>query len=269
MKIRDLRFTVVSVPYKEPERWAWGLREGVTALLIELEADHGLIGLGESVPFVDINYGIEILKALKPLLQGEDPFNLERIHLKLGTVGYHHAADLIFAGVETALWDLIGKVLDQPLYKIIGGEVRGEVQFAPWLWIRKPEEMAKEAAQFVDDGFDTFYIKVALDPIDDLKRVRAVRESVGEDIRIRVDANRGWTPGEAIRMINKLEEYDIEFVEEPTSAYGLKLVRESVRVPIAAGDSATTPHEILQLVMDKAVDLFSHIDPDLQGGLLN
>lgn len=269
MKIKDLKFRVVSVPYKQPEYWAWGMREGVTAIIVELEADNGLTGLGECVPVVDVNYGVEILKAFKPLLRNEDPLNIERIHLKLGSVGYRHVADLIFAGVETALWDLVGKALDQPLYRLLGGEVRRYVEYAPWLWIRKPEEMGEEASKLAEEGFNTFYIKVALDPVADVERVKAVRKAVGPDAKIRVDANGAWTPGEAIRMINKMEEYDLEFVEEPTTAYGLKIVRESVRVPVAAGDSASTPQEILQLVMEKAVDLFSHIDPDLQGGLLN
>jgi len=269
MKIRDLRFTVVSVPYKEPEHWAWGLREGVTAIIVELEADNHLTGLGESVPFTDVGYGVEMLKAFKNLLIGEDPFDMEKIHLKLGSVGYHHVADLIFAGVETALWDLMGKAVDKPLFKLLGGMVRTDIPFAPWLWIREPEDMSREASRFVDEGFTAFYIKVALDPVKDVERVKAVREAVGPNVKIRVDANGGWTPGEAVKMLNRMEQYDIDFAEEPTTRYGLKMVRESVRTPIAAGDSASTPHEILELVMEKAVDLFSHIDPDLQGGLLN
>jgi L-alanine-DL-glutamate epimerase-like enolase superfamily enzyme len=269
MKIRDARFTVVSVPYREHERWAWGVREGVTAIIIEIEADNGTVGLGESVPFTDIGYALEILKSIKPLLIGEDPFNIEKIHYKVGSAGYHHVADLVFAGVETALWDLVGKILDKPLYKILGGEVRREIQFAPWLWIRGPKEMVEEALRFLDEGFNTFYIKVALDPSGDIERVKAIREGLGDSVKIRVDANRGWTPSEAVRMINKLEKYDLEFVEEPTSLYGLKIVKQSVKVPIAAGDSASTPHEILQLIVDRSADLYSHIDPDLQGGILN
>ncbi|GBC68410.1 L-Ala-D/L-Glu epimerase [archaeon HR01] len=269
MKIRDLRFTPVSVPYREPEHWAWGVREGVTALLIEVDADDGLTGLGESVPFVDLGYAVETLKVFKSLLVGEDPSNIEKIYHKLGALGYQHVVDLVFAGVETALWDLVAKELDKPLYRILGGAVREDIEFAPWLWIRRPEEMVKEAERFAEEGFNTFYIKVALNPKDDIERVKVLREGLGDDIRIRVDANRGWTPGEAVRMINKLEKYDLEFVEEPTAAYGLKMVKQSVRTPIASGDSASTPHEILQLVMERSIDIFSHIDPDLQGGLLN
>lgn len=269
MRIRELDFTVVSVPYREPERWAWGVREGVTALIVRLEADNGLVGWGESVPFTDVGYAVELLRSFRPLLIGEDPFDVERLLLKLGAAGYQHVANLVLAGVEEALWDLVGKAVDKPLYKLLGGLVRREVPFAPWVWIRRPEEMAAEARQFVEAGFKALYIKVALDPRRDLEHVKAVRAAIGPDPGLRVDANGRWTPGEAIRMVRKMEPYDLEFVEEPTPRYGLKLVRTAVSTPIAAGDSASTPHDILDLIVDRAVDLISHIDPDFQGGILN
>jgi len=264
-----MKTTVISVPYTEPERWAWGVRLGVTSIVIEISTDADVTGLGESAPFTGVGYALGILDGVKPYLIGQDPFDVERIMYRIGQAGYHHGADLVLAGVETALWDIIGKACDKPLYKLMGGEVRREIPFAPWLWIREPNEMARDAARFVDQGFKSFYIKVGFDQKDDVARVKAVREAIGPDYGIRVDANRAWTVGEAVKMISKMELYDIEFVEEPTSLYGMRRVRDAVNTPIAAGDSAGTPYEVLDVVNQKAADIVSHIDPDMQGGLLN
>lgn len=269
MKITDMKTTVISVPYTEPEHWAWGVRLGLTAIIIEISTDSGIMGLGESTPFTGVEYALGVLNASRQYLKDQDPFDIERIMYKISQAGYHHGADLVLAGVETALWDTVGKACDKPLYKLIGGEVRTKIPFAPWLWIRKPEEMGKDAAKFVDEGFKSFYIKVGLDPKEDLEHVKAVRDAIGPDYGIRVDANRAWTVGEAVKLISKMEPYDIEFVEEPTSLYGMPRVRESVRTPIAAGDSAGTPYEVLEVVNQRAADIISHIDPDMQGGILN
>ncbi len=269
MKINDIKYTPVSVPYEEPEYWAWGKRLGATVLVIEVATDEGIVGLGESVPFTDMPYAEKIIDSVKPLMLNEDPFDIESVMLKIASAGYQHTADLVIAGLEIALWDIIGKACGKPLHKLLGGSVRSKIPFAPWLWIKKPEEMAKLAKKFVAQGFETFYIKVALDAGKDLERVKAVRQAVGENIKIRVDANRGWTAGEAVKMIGRLEKYDLDFVEDPTQFYSLKNVKEAVHTPVAAGENATTPYDVLQVINEKAADLISHIDPDMQGGIMN
>jgi L-alanine-DL-glutamate epimerase-like enolase superfamily enzyme len=268
MKIKDIKTNVVSVPYRKPERWSWGHRRGGTFIILQVLTDSGIVGLGEITSFIDASYVHPMIETIKKILVGEDPTNVELLMYKLGAYGLHNVANLVVSGVEMALLDIAAKEIDKPLYRLLGGCFRREVPFAPWLLLDMPEKMVKEAEKFVNEGFKTFYIKVGVDEKLDYTRVKAIRESLGDEVKIRIDANGGWAVGEAVRNLKRLEEFDIEFAEEPTTREGLARVREASNIPVASGDSATTLNDIYGLLMDKSVDLISHIDPGFQGGIL-
>jgi len=267
MRITDVKSTVIGVPYNEPEPWAWGIGHyGVTAIIVEILTDEGVVGIGEGTNVhASTEYGGMIIDSSKKLLVGEDPFDIELVMRKLSEAGMTDAR--VMSGVEMALWDLMGKSCGKPIYKLLGGAVNKKIPFAPWLNRKKPEAMAKEAMRFVKQGFNTFYIKVGIDPVDDVKAVKAVRDAIGDKYSIRVDANLAWTPGFAVKMIKKLERYEIEFVEDPTYIYGMARVKKAVDTPICSG--AETPHDILRVVKDELADIIGHIDPRMQGGILN
>jgi L-alanine-DL-glutamate epimerase-like enolase superfamily enzyme len=206
-----------------------------------------------------------IIESSKRFLVGEDPFNIENIMRKLWGAGL--IDHRVMSGVEMALWDVVGKACQKPLYKLLGGAITKKIPFAPWLNRKEPKQMAREALDFVRRGFKTFYIKVGIDPDEDVEAVKTVREGIGEKYSIRVDANEAWTPGVAVKMIKRLERYNLEFVEDPTFGYGMARVRRAVETPICSG--AETTHEIFRVVKEGWADVIGHIDPRMQGGILN
>jgi L-alanine-DL-glutamate epimerase-like enolase superfamily enzyme len=234
--------------------------------VIEILTDDGVTGIGEGTsPHASVEYGRIMIDSVKKLVLGEDPFDIEKIMRKVWNAGYTDAR--VISGVEMALWDIIGKACHKPLYKMLGGAVNKKIPFAPWLNRKKPEDMANAALNLVKQGFKAFNIKVGIDPLADIEAVKTVREAIGEKYPLMVDANLAWSPGFAIKMIKKLERYDIEYIEDPTYSYGLTRVKEAVDTPISSG--AETPHDILRIIKDESADIIGHVDPRMQGGILN
>jgi L-alanine-DL-glutamate epimerase-like enolase superfamily enzyme len=131
------------------------------------------------------------------------------------------------------------------------------------------DQMVERAKKAVERGFRTIYMKVGIDPEEDVRLVRAVREAVGSGPNLRVDANEAWSPSQAINMIRKMEEYDLEFVEQPVHFRdfdGMATVRRSVDVPIAANQTSWTQFDVLEVIKREAADIVL-TDPHQLGGL--
>jgi L-alanine-DL-glutamate epimerase-like enolase superfamily enzyme len=219
LKIVGLKSTIVAVPLTKltPSSIVIFGEMPLTAVIVEILTDAGIAGIGES-PVVS---GAEICKLMidsaRPLLIGEDPFNVELIRRKLyarfNLIHLHlHAANWALSGIEMALWDIMGKTCGQPLYRLWGGGYAHEVKFYGTIPHMKVSTMQAEARRYVKRGFDTLYLKVGIDPKHDLESVKAIRDAVGYEPELRIDANQAWTPAGAIRMIRKMERYDLEFV---------------------------------------------------------
>jgi L-alanine-DL-glutamate epimerase-like enolase superfamily enzyme len=274
MKIASVELTPVSIPFHEAETWVWGERKGISNVVIQLHADDGLTGLGEAVGFPSTPVVLEALKGLTPLLEGQDPHHVERItrllYTRRGWHHYRHVGNGAIAGIEMALWDMIGKAAGQPVVNLLGGPLTEMVPFyyhIPW----KPiNAMAQDAKLAVAQGITTLYLKIGFGEEEDVAMVTAVREAAGPRARIRVDANEAWTPAEAIHMIRKLEPLDIEFVEQPVSMYdvdALARVRAVSAVPIAANQTSWTEFNVLDIVRRQAADIIL-TDQHQVGGLL-
>jgi L-alanine-DL-glutamate epimerase-like enolase superfamily enzyme len=163
------------------------------------------------------------------------------------------------AALDMALHDLLGKALGAPLYKILGGTFRRPVLSATAVGINDLEKMKREALDWVGRGFRTLKLKIGVEPDKDEQRVRAIREAVGPDIRLRVDANQGYTPTEAIDVGRRIADHDIEYMEQPVAAWdvaGLAEVRRATGLRIAADESLYTAQDALRLIEARAVDVF-------------
>ncbi len=220
MRITDIRCTTVAVPtareYKSTWRRAYHGSVPVIAVLVEVETDEGITGIGEAPAAIGKDAAVteEIMRAVKFLLIGQDPLNVERLkremyaHLGLPHFGVRGLAWAL-SGIDIALWDLVGKAAGLPLAVLWGGPLRRRIPFYADVPPEEPDRMAEVAREWVARGFRTLYMKVGFDPALDLARVRAVREAVGFGlIRIRVDANQAWSPGMAKTMIRQLSECD-------------------------------------------------------------
>jgi muconate cycloisomerase len=162
------------------------------------------------------------------------------------------------AALNNALWDLQGKALGVPVTDLLGGRSSDRIPvIGPVIGMKAPEEMAQEAAACVSAGFRTLKLKVGETPERDVERVRTVREAVGPDIALRVDANDHYRPAEAIRLIRAIERYDPEHVEQPLPRHdilGMAEVRRQVGVPLMTDDAVATPQDAITVIRLGAAD---------------
>jgi len=150
------------------------------------------------------------------------------------------------------------------------GGYRTEVLTDITLSIKSPKEMAEDSVKAVKRGFKALKVKVGVNPAEDVERVKIIREAAGGDIQIRIDANQGWTPQQAVEVLNKIEKFNIQFAEQPVPAEdirGLITVRKNSPIPIMADESMHSPEDALRLIQAKAVDLIN-IKLMKSGGIL-
>jgi len=280
MKIVDVRTTIVAVPQRREYRSSWRRGyQGSTpqiAVLVELETDTGLVGIGES-PAVYAGrpeVTVAMIDAVRDLLIGADPLEHDivrhRIYAEtgmahLGTQGLSWA----ISGVDTALWDLVGRAVEQPLHRLWGGAWRTRSPFYGDVPPAEPAQMAEDAVAWVERGFRTLYVKAGFGADLDVARVRAIREAVGEGPRIRVDANQAWSPGAARTTIERLAELGLEYVEQPTLASNLDemaALRRMVSVPILAHEASLTVEGTLNTIAKQAADGLQ-LDPRFDAGI--
>lgn len=273
--ITGIEVTPVSVPFARPERWAFGEHTGMTTLIVELHTDSAITGLGEIVPG---GPGPRALKAaveeLTPLLVGQDACainsNLARMLYSGGWYMFARTGNLLLAGLEMAMWDVLGKTVGQPIYRLLGGAVRPQVPYVYYLQANGSlPEMAAEAADAVARGFSTVFFKGGWDEERDLELVATLREKLGSAPKLRLDVNEAWTVGTAVRMLKKLEPFDLEFVEQPVrmdDVPALARVRSAAAVPIGANQSGWTATRILEIVRHQAADVIV-TDPHQEGGI--
>ena len=152
----------------------------------------------------------------------------------------------MLAGLEMALWDILGKAAGQPVYRLLGGRVRDAVDYFGFPQGDTADELAADAARLAQPGHGVIYLKVGRGEAADLANTAAVREAIGER-RLRLDANGAWSVVEAIHMIRHLAVFDPEWIEQPTpadSTAALRQVLEAAAVPIAADQAAFTPADV-------------------------
>ncbi len=275
MRVTGLRATPVAVPFTQPEAWAFGERTGMVSVLVEVDTDEGLVGLGEAAAYPSADIIEAVLRTVEPLVVGESAFTIERIMKRINVVGtWHHvqATSPAIAAVEMALWDLLGKASGQPVVNLFGGRVRDEVEYFYYLSRKSPEGMAADAAEGRAAGFRTFYLKAcSADPHDDIERVEAVHAAVGPDAGIRVDAKESWTPGTAIRVLREMARFGLELAEQPVTGRNLAemvYLRSRLDVPLLANEASWTRWHHLEIIKQGAADVVS-IDNQMDGGLAN
>ena len=276
MEITDIRMYHLSVPLKKPFKTALRTVDSAEETVVKIKTDNGLVGIGEAPPTAvitgDINEGIRglINKKIKPLFIGEKVDNIDKLHflLEKSAVNNHSAK----AAVDMAIYDLYGKIYDAPLYKLLGG-YQNKITSDLTISVNSPAEMSEDAKKAVEQGYKTLKLKVGKGMKFDLKRIRAIREAVGPEIEIRLDANQGWEAKEAVQVIKKMEEenLDIELVEQPVKAAdfkGMKFVRDNVLTPIMADESLFSAKDCLKLLEIQACDLIN-IKLMKAGGIYN
>jgi L-alanine-DL-glutamate epimerase-like enolase superfamily enzyme len=266
----------VSVPFTAPEETATLQRHGFDNVIVRLETAEGVIGWGETsgasgAPVEAVRATID---SLLPLVVGMRVFETERLRADLIRIGrlanFRRLAHLAAAAFDIACWDAAGKLLGRPVHELIGGALRRDVDFYAYPLAKTPEEVAAEARAFVDAGYSVVYLKVGLGDARDLDTVARVREAVGPQLRIRVDANEAWDLATARRLSTRLEPFSIDFIEQPIDArdlLGMRELRKATRIALAANQGIWSIAEAQQAIRLESCDVIV-TGPLWLGGLL-
>ena len=266
-----MQTTAVRTPLREPLKWTGGIRESASGLIVEIHTDEGIVGIGEAPGPTLPTIQTIIDREFAQFLVGSDPLRTEWIVRRLEEYArnWERIGAYAIAGIEMALLDLKGKALGVPVAQLLGGLVRESVPVIGYLFIDEPDANAEKAAEFVSAGHRELKLKVGRDLAQDVDTVAAIRDRVGSDVKIRVDANMNWSVPAAIKWIKAMEPLDIQFVEQPVPDFdidGLKEVRRAVQTPIAADEACTTVRSALDLIKADACDVLV-VYPSEAGGL--
>jgi L-alanine-DL-glutamate epimerase-like enolase superfamily enzyme len=275
MKITRLETRIVEIPVRSPYVFSHGVLKAFSNVLVWIHADGGLMGVGESsfVPGGGVSEETPesakpvIDRYLAPVLIGEDPFDIERLNQKMDAVVPRNL--VAKCGVDLALWDLAGKALGVPAFTLLGGSFDPRIHCTYTLSIETPERMAEQAAFRKSQGYKTLVVKIGRDPATDLQRLALVREAVGEEVNLRLDANEAFWPEQAIGIIRRMERYRPEFVEEPVKRWdldGMAKVARAVGVPISSDESNTSLDSVLKIIQRGAASIIN-IKISKNGGL--
>jgi L-alanine-DL-glutamate epimerase-like enolase superfamily enzyme len=272
MRITQVESQLLRIPLSRPITAPADIRgsqlNSVFLLVVYLDTDTGHRGLG----FAMANQGggralkVTLDDDIAPTLTGEDPLDHERlatkVYWRLQSVGRLGLVAQAYSAVDLAMWDLKGKVAGLPLYKLLGGARESAPVYGSdvgWLWM-SPEEMITAARPYLDQGMMGIKLKVGgSDPETDADRVTRVREVLGEDIWLAVDANQRYNYGTALSMGRFFEEeIGVDWFEEPISCDDLDghaRLAERLEVPIALGETLFSRAEFRHYLQQNAVDV--------------
>jgi len=294
MKITALDTYFLSAPLPQPVRTSNSTISQVSEVIVKLTTDAGLVGVGEGHgPFLlrqgpeGLRAVAEIVQRITPLVVGQDPFSVERIWQDLFALTYTSVRGIppltrqqrplvtALSAIDIALWDLMGKAIGRPVHALLGGALRERVPaYVTGFYYRdgeRPDDLVREAAMYLEKGYRTLKVKVAgLTPEADVERVRLIRETVGKEVALMLDANQGWDLPTAMRAARLFEPYDIFWLEDPMPWYderhGLRRLKAATAIPIAAGETEYTPFGLRTMVAEGLVD-YLIIDSTWAGGL--
>ncbi len=260
VRLRPLR-----LPYKRPFHWAQGVITAADVILVEIHTDDGLVGYGECVSGPSAGAVMAILEEASKVLLGRDPSRINQLvqqcyhtlFMARGNCSAPRFGALILAGIDMALWDLFGKATGRPVHALLGGAVRESITYFGFPQGDTPEELARDAAFWAEQGCDVIYVKIGRGEETDLEIAARVREVIGNR-RLRLDANEHWDVLTASRMIRKLSRFDVEFIEQPTPSDSLSAMlrlKTCGTVPLAADQMVFTPEDVFSVCATKAADL--------------
>jgi D-arabinonate dehydratase len=294
MKVTALETYCLSAPLPQVVRTSTTAISRVSEVIVKLTTDAGLVGIGEAHgPFLfqqgpeGLRGVNEILKAVTPLVVGRDPFDGEGIWQDLFALTYTTVRGIpplarqqrplvtAMSAIDIALWDLKGKAIGRPVYALLGGALRRRVPaYVTGFYYRdgeRPDDLVREAATYVGQGYRTLKVKVGgLTPEADAERVGVIRRAVGRDVALMLDANQGWNLPTAVRAARLCEPHDIFWLEDPMpwfdERHALARLKAEVDIPIAAGETEYTPFGLRTMVAEGLVD-YLIIDSTWAGGL--
>jgi D-galactarolactone cycloisomerase len=275
MKIAAVKARVLAAAPEHGVEFGIGSYDVYTSVLVEVTGDDGTVGYGESIARRGAEMTVAAVESLlAPVVIGQDPRNVEGLWVqmmdRLRRWGHDRGTVIeALSGVDSAIWDLVGKAESTPVWALLMGAGRERVRcYASSVYIADTETMVAEAVEQAGRGFDTIKVKIGRSRTEeglaaDVEALEGIRDAVGDKIGVVVDANGEYDAATAIRMGRHLERLDIGWFEEPVppdDLDGYARIREVSTVPLARGETDFTPFNFRELISRRLIDV---VQPDL------
>ena len=264
MRIKEIEAEHVRVPLNSPYTFKRGTMTAFESVIVRMTTDNGIVGYGESAPLFRApnSNPKSIAKMIKgpvtQMLLGSDPFDIEMIVERVLQLAEGNVD--VVAGVDLALWDIMGKLLNQPVFKIIGGLCQDPIAVDYTLSAYEPTKMAEAALQVHREGFQGVVVKITGQSLEeDILRVRSVREALPSNCTVRVDCNGAYSSDKAVEFLKAISAIDIELVEDPVPADDIDGFAEcaKVGVPISIDERLKTSEDALLLISRRACNIMN------------
>lgn len=263
IRISKIEIFQSPIKLKEPFIISLGKLEYAENIIIKIRTDKNITGFGECSPFLTINgenmsTGFIVGELLAKGLVGQNPLDIENCHKIMNKIIYGNAS--IKSAFDIALYDIAAQNSNLPLYSYLGGSKNKIVITDYTVSIGNPVKMAEDALKIKKNGFQIIKVKLGGSSDEDVERIRLIREAVGYEIPLRIDANQGWNTESAISILKRLEPYKIQHCEEPIPRWAfmdLPKIKEQSPIPIMADESCCDHHDAQRLMDIKACTLLN------------
>ena len=271
MKITSIKSHVLRYELDKELGYSQQYYKHRTAHLVEVETDEGITGWGECFGPGNIalanKYIVE--KVIQPLIKGDDPLKKEYIWHKVYNLlrdsGQKGMPIQALSGIDIALWDILAKKSNLPLYQLLGGKTNDKIPvygYGMMLQKKTVDELCElfknEASQIKEKNFKAMKMKIGMGPKEDLKLVSAVRDTIGPEFKLMVDANHAYNKNDALYVGKGLDEMNIYWFEEPVAPEdydGYKELKEKLKTNIAGGEAEFTKYGWNQLIKNNCIDI--------------
>lgn len=279
MKIKTVETELYHIPLSKPMADAiHGLQKNFSLIVVKITTDDGAMGMGYTYSVGEVggtSIATLIRDNLTPLLIGEDPRCIEAVWQKmwwaLHYVGRSGIAIFGLSAVDTALWDLKARLADEPLWRFLGGhDNKAECYGGGIDFDMSIDQLLTQTQGFLDAGIEAIKMKIGRDSIaQECERIEAVRNFIGPDRKLMVDANMKWTVEHALRAVRAFEPYDLYWIEEPTipdDIQGLRRIETEGPIAVATGENLHSIYEFKTMIADGGVS-FPDADISNLGGI--
>ena len=263
MEIKKIQAIPVNIPLKRAYETAEIGDMPTQSVIVKIHTDEGIIGLGEGNPFYWYKEPYETIvtnieRYFSRALLGADPFDIEKITARMDEIIPDQPSSK--SAVIIALYDIMGKALEVPVCKLIGGFINRNIPAAQGIPFGNPEEVADMALEWKEKGVKAFKIKIGRPGgqgfLDDLKAVKLIRDAVGPEISLRVDANE--TYAYKVNVLRRMEEYDLDLIEQPAPRKDLARMRaitQALDTPVLADQSIFSVQDAIEVIKNEAADV--------------
>jgi len=272
MKITQISIYQSPLQLKQPFIISLGTLTIAENVIVKISIDTGLVGYGECSPFKTINgesmqTGFIVAEYLANTLLGQNPLDIAHCSQLMDSVIY--ANNSIKSAFDIALYDIAAQNSQKPLYAFLGGKKNKILVTDYTISMANPDKMATDAIKIIENGFQIIKVKLGQSLDLDVERMRAIRKAVGTKVPIRIDANQGWHPNEALEILRALSQFKIQHCEEPIARHhfmDLPILKKHSPIPIMADESCCDHHDAQRLINLDACDLLN-IKLGKSGGL--